>query len=141
LAALLGAFIQLIRYNAPRTTAERFLIVLPVSVYTGWASVATVANTSTALKATGFNNMLFADTTWAVIMLLVAGVIGSFVTYVSKGNAAYALTVVWALLGIVVANVVEVSNIGVAITAGSMAAAVAVVLLAQMRNRTMQPRT
>ncbi len=117
------------------------LVVLPISVYTGWASVATVANTSTALKATGFSGTIFADTTWAVLMLIVAGMIGSFVTYVSRGNGAYALTVMWALVGIMVANVIDAPNVAVATAASCMAAIIALVLLlAQQKARTSTPQ-
>lgn len=136
LAALLGAFVQFIRLDAPRTGAERFLVVLPVSVYTGWATVATVANTSTALQGSGFGGFGLPAAEWAVAMLLVAGAIAAFVTLVSRGNIWYALTIVWALLGIVVANVTRESNPPVAAAAAAMAALIA---LATVRARTMTP--
>jgi hypothetical protein len=129
LVSLLGAFIQFIRYRAPLTTAERFLVVLPVSVHTGWITVATIANTASVLAAYGFSDVVLSNQTWAVVMLVVAGIIGSFVTLVSRGNVGYALTVIWALIGIVVANVSQAPNAAVAVVAGGMAALVALALL------------
>ncbi len=136
LAALLGAFVGLIRLGAPRTTAERFCVVLPVSVYTGWATVATIANVSTALKASGFGGFGLAAGAWAVAMLIVAAGIALFVTLVSRGNVWYALTIVWALVGIAVANLTREPSPAVAVVAGGAAVLIA---LAALRARTLAP--
>ncbi len=135
LAALLGAFVGLIRLGAPRTTAERFCVVLPVSVYTGWATVATIANVSTALKASGFGGFGLVAGAWAVALLIVAG-IALFVTLVSRGNVWYALTIVWALVGIAVANLTREPSPTVAAVAGGAAVLIA---LAALWARTATP--
>jgi hypothetical protein len=62
-------------------------------------------------------------------MLLVAGAISAFMTTVTRGNIPYALGIIWALIGIVVASVVERQNSVVAVTAGAMAVLVAVALV------------
>src|SRR5262249_42045732 len=50
-------------------------------------------------------------------------------TLATRGNAAYALAIVWALVGIVVANTIErAENLPVAVAAGSMAVVVAAAL-------------
>lgn len=121
LIALMYALIEFIRVGAPRTTAERYLVVLPISIFAAWATVGTIANTTTALYSSGIRNPFVSDPTWAVIMLLVAGAIGSFVTIVSRGNIGYALTLVWALIGVIVANIAIQSNPLVATTAGFVA--------------------
>lgn len=128
LITLLGAFIQCIRYRAPRSMAERVFVVLPISIFTGYITVAAIANTASVLSAYGISIGL-SEQTWAVVMLIAAGVIGSFATLVSRGNVGYALTIIWALIGIVVANLSPQPNTAVAVVAGSMAVLVAIALL------------
>jgi translocator protein len=129
LVSLLGAFIQFIVQRAPHNNAERFLVVLPLSIYMGWATVATIANTSTTLQASGFGNFLVSNQTWAVIMLVIGGIIASFATFRSRGNPGYALTVIWALVGIIVANSAIAANFWVAVTAGIMAGLIGLALI------------
>lgn len=133
---LLLAFIQLIRYHAPRSMAENFLVVLPISVFFGWTTAAVIVNVSTALKDTGFDNVLFSDQTWAIVMLIIGTLIGAFVTWVSRGNYWYGLAIVWALVGIVVANLTRTTNVPVVLTAAVGAVVVGLVLLvAWLSNR------
>jgi hypothetical protein len=129
LACLAGAFSRIVRYGAPPTSTERYLVVLPVSVFTGWVTVAAFANTSAALRASGLHDLVLSEQTWTVVMLLAAGLVGSAVTVASRGNAGYALTVVWALIAIAVANVTRDHNPTLAWLAAGMAALVAAALL------------
>lgn len=130
LLSLIGAFAALIRARAPRSTPERYLVVLPISVFLGWVTVATVANTAAVLSDYGLTDLGLGAQTWAIVMLLAAAVIGSFVTVVSRGNLWYALTVIWALVGVAVANITRAPNTTIATVAGSMALAVALALVA-----------
>jgi hypothetical protein len=140
LVSLLGAFVGLIAFRAPRDRAERWLVVLPISVFLGWATVACVANTSTTLQANGFSNVLIPDEAWAVLMLAVAGAIAAFVTAVSRGNIFYALTIIWALIGVIVANITREPNLIVAVTAGVAAGVIALVLTRSRANDSTTPR-
>ena len=74
---------------------------IPFSVYLGWISVATVANFSAALyEADQITSFLgIGADIWAVIMMMVAGVLG-FLMLWRKRDIAYALVLVWALVGI-----------------------------------------
>lgn len=128
LSGLIYALYQISRRSS-LTRAERLLVAAPIGVYAAWCTVGTIANTSTSLFALGYTDPFFAEQTWAIIMLLVGGLISSCMTVVSRGNLGYALAIVWALVAIVVANVVDHPNTAVAITAGSMAAFVGAVLL------------
>jgi hypothetical protein len=129
LICLANAFFQIVRSSATPTVAERCLVVLPVSVFTGWVTVATFANTSAALRASGLHNVGLSEQTWTVAMLFAAGLIGSSVTVASRGNAGYALTVVWGLIAIAIANLTRDNNPDLAWLAGGMAALVALALL------------
>ena len=137
LVGILGALIGIIQYHLPFTRAERYLVVLPISVYAGWGSIAFVANISTALQASGVMHPLLPNAAWAIIMLVVTGMIATFVTIISRGNVSYALTVTWALIGIVVANVTRNVLPSVAITAGIVALLIVGSLLyASRRDKT-----
>jgi hypothetical protein len=54
-------------------------------------------------------------------MLLFGAVIALFVILQSNGNIGYTLTVAWALLGIMVANIIRAPNPYIALVAGSLA--------------------
>jgi len=123
LASLLGTLVEIIEHRAPFRTAERYLVVAPFSVFAAWVTIATIPNTASALRVSGFRNVLLPDTSWAVMMVVFAGLIGAFVTQASRGNAWWALTFVWGLLGILAENVLG-GEIEVALTAGCMAALV-----------------
>lgn len=129
LLSVLSAFIQFILYRNPLTSAERWLVVLPTSIYAGWATVATIANTAEALRFSGFHNIILSDQNWSILMLIVGGLIAAFTTLKSRGNAGYALTVVWALFWVMIANITRTPNIPVAVTAGAMAAVVLLTFL------------
>lgn len=80
---------------------ERWAVHIPFSIYLGWVSVATVANFSAALYTSGNEVTLLginADV-WAVIMLAVAAVLAFAMLYFRR-DIAYALVVVWAVVGI-----------------------------------------
>ncbi|HEY0602165.1 MAG TPA: hypothetical protein VGD58_04595 [Herpetosiphonaceae bacterium] len=130
LAVLLVAFVQLIRAGVPRSSAERYLVMTPISIYAAWATIGTIANTAAALDSSGWTGTLVAPQLWAIIMLAIAGVIASFVATVSRGNIWYVLTIGWALAGIVVANRGSFPIVSVAAGATGL-----LVLLAWVRAR------
>jgi translocator protein len=134
LGALVIAFVRLIRVGAPRSNAERYLVVLPIAIYTAWSTIGTIANVASVLNKSGYTELLLGPQAWAIVMLLAAGAIGSLVTRVSRGNLPYALTIVWALVGVVVANVSD--DLSVALVAGVVIAIVATVLIrTRIRSR------
>ncbi len=82
---------------------ERWAVHVPFSIYLGWVSVATVANFAAALYESGADVSLLginADV-WTVIMLAVAAVLAFAMLYFRR-DLAYALVVVWAVVGIYV---------------------------------------
>lgn len=128
LASLAAAFFRIVQAGATASTAEHYLVVLPVSVFTGWVTVATFANTSAALRVSGLHDFGLSEENWTMSMLLVAGLIGSIVTVASRGNTGYALAVIWALIAIAVANVTRSNHPPIAWVAAGMAALVALAL-------------
>lgn len=88
--------------TADATTVQRLAVRLPFSVYLGWVTVATVANTAILAVDAGVDGGAAAPV-WGVAALLAATGIGATVL-VRRGDLAFAGVVVWALAGIAVAQ-------------------------------------
>jgi benzodiazapine receptor len=101
LFALLMIYTRLQIGVAKVSTQEKWFVHIPFSIYLGWISVATIANFSAALFDAGFvlSFLGISADIWAVIMMSIAGILGiSFI--VLRHDYAYALVIVWALIGI-----------------------------------------
>jgi hypothetical protein len=122
--SLLGLLIaSYLRLNVNResvTRAERWSVDIPFSIYLGWITVAIVANVTDWLYLVNWDGFGIAAQTWAVIMLLVASLVGLAMAIMRK-DAAYLSVLVWAFIGIAVKQA-EVANVATAawIGAGAM---------------------
>ena len=87
--------------RANLTGRQRWLVGVPFSVYFGWITVATVANMTVLLVSRNWDGFGLPETTWAVIIVLVAMVIGT-TTMVRNRDVAYGLVLIWAFVGILV---------------------------------------
>ncbi len=105
--------------------AVTWLVHVPFSIYLGWFTVATVANVTSLLDFLNWNGWGLAPELWAILMLIIAGLIASAVS-ITRGDVAYVLVIVWAFAGIVVK---QVDTLSVAITAGVVAGIVLLTLL------------
>jgi len=80
---------------------RRWFIGVPFSVYFGWTTVAVVANITVLLVSLNWDGFGLADSTWAVIIILVAMAIGT-ATMVRNRDVAYGLVLIWAFVGILI---------------------------------------
>lgn len=78
---------------------ERLTLWAPFSVYLGWISVATIANTAITLLDVGWGAFGITPETWTLIMLAVATLLASFIT-ITRRELPYTLVILWALVGI-----------------------------------------
>jgi hypothetical protein len=124
LVSLIYVIYQISQYKPRLSRNENLTIVWPLSVFAAWCTAGTIANVTTSLYALGVRDFIFPDYVWAVIMLLAAGGLASFATIVTRGNVPYALTIIWALVGIAIAIVERSQNPVAAIFALLMAALV-----------------
>jgi len=87
------------------TRAERILARGTFSVYLGWITVATVANVTIALWDAGWRERLLGlpPQAWGVVTLLVATALGARMLLRYR-DLAYAAVLLWAFVGIVVAQ-------------------------------------
>ncbi len=74
---------------------------IPLSVYLGWISVATIANISDWLYSVNWNGFGIDPQAWAVIILVVASLIGLLMAF-TRRDSGYLFVFVWAFAGIAV---------------------------------------
>ena len=87
--------------RANLTGRRRWLVGVPFSVYFGWTTVAVVANITVLLVFWKWNGFGIPESTWAVIIVLVAAAIGT-VTMLRNRDVAYGLVLIWAFAGILI---------------------------------------
>ena len=78
---------------------KRWLLPLTFGLNTGWLFIATVVNVSAFLVQMEWDGFGIADTTWAMIMLIVSVVLCAGVLFRLK-NAAFPLPIAWAYFAI-----------------------------------------
>lgn len=101
---IIGLFVSLLIVyerlrGGPNGPGIRWAARVPFGIYLGWASVATIANTAISGWALDWRGAPFSAETWALIVIVVASVIGLRMLQV-RGDAAFALVLVWAFVGI-----------------------------------------
>lgn len=90
--------------SAPPAGVERWLVRAPLHVFLGWTSVAVFANTAAVLRDTGVTRP--GGETGVSLALLGAGtLVAATIARWTGGSRWYTGTVLWALVGIVAANV------------------------------------
>lgn len=99
LATLIIVYLRLDIGKSKASTTERIVFHLPFSVYLGWISIASIANVATTLVSLKWDGFGIDSMIWAALIVIVVLLI-TLIMLVKKNDVAYALVVVWALLGI-----------------------------------------
>ncbi len=81
------------------TVQEEIFLRLPFSIYFGWITVATVANTTAWLVSIEWGRFGIPEPVWAAATIILAAMIGTAVT-VRNRDVAYGAVLVWAFAGI-----------------------------------------
>ena len=101
LLTLIAIYVRLDIGRAKVSTADRWLLHLPFSVYLGWLSVATIANISVLGVAQQWGDLFgIAAPVWAAIMLVVATLVGLIIA-TTRRDVGYVLVFVWAFTAII----------------------------------------
>ncbi len=111
--------------------AEAFAVQLPFSIYLGWLTVATVANTAITLLYYGVTGGWLAPL-WTIIAILAAVGIG-YLMLRNRKDVAFNLVLAWAFFGISVAR--WGSELSVVIAAFAAAAVVLVLIVQRLLAR------
>lgn len=106
LGTLIVSYLKLDVGRAPISSAEKWTVDVPMSVYLGWISVATVANITSWLYSINWNGFGILPQVWAVIMLVVASLVGVLMALYRK-DGGYLFVFVWAFAGIAVKQSAE----------------------------------
>jgi hypothetical protein len=101
LISLIAIYLRLDIRRVQVTTAEKWLVDIPFSIYLGWITVATVANVTTLLSYWSWSGWGIGAQVWAVIMLVIATALAAAMS-LTRRDIAYALVIVWAFVGIAV---------------------------------------
>jgi len=103
---LVTLVITYLRLNAFREDVrgkDFWFVLFPFSIYLAWISVATIANTSIIFVANGITSLGVSGTFWTVVMIVVATLVSNLMI-VLRRDWFFPLVVIWAVIGIAVAN-------------------------------------
>lgn len=102
LITLIVIHLRLGIHDVREKAGSKIFTQLPLSIYFGWITIATIANISIYLFSTQWDGfgLGYSALTWARIMIAVAVVITMLVVLL-RNNLAYGLVVIWALYGII----------------------------------------
>lgn len=99
LVLLAATYILLKIGRANVSRAEVWLVQVPMSIYLGWISVATIANTAILLLERNWNGWGVSPPVWTVIVMLVGFLLGVLMVLI-RHDAPFVLVLVWAYVGI-----------------------------------------
>ncbi len=120
LGLLIASYLRLNVNHISVSRAERWSVDIPFSVYLGWITVATVANVTDWLFLINWNGFGIHAMSWAVIMIVVASIVGLLMA-LTRRDAAYLFVLVWSFIGIAVKQTPAPSVVAAAwIAAGLM---------------------
>lgn len=81
------------------SVGQHLALHLPFSLYTGWITLASIANISAVQTGNGWDNVGLTAVSWTLLKLAVAGAIGA-TAVLRFGDAIFVLVVAWAAYGI-----------------------------------------
>jgi hypothetical protein len=101
LVLLIAIYLRLDIGKSQISNAEKWLVHTPFSIYLGWITVATIANVTSLLNYLGWSGWGISPEVWAILILLAAVIISGIMS-LTRGDIAFSLVLIWALVGIAV---------------------------------------
>lgn len=120
LATLILIYGSLLEQLDRSSALQHIALHLPFSLYTGWITVATIANVSVLQTHYGWDAIGMTATQWTFIKLAVAGAIGAFAVLRLR-DPVFVLVVAWAAYGISVKQSATPAVSGAAMTLSLLA--------------------
>jgi benzodiazapine receptor len=99
LLSLIAIYLSLGIGQRLASSAMRWFVHLPFSIYLGWVSVATIANASQLFDYLGWQGGGISPQIWTIFMLAVAILICAALA-IMRNDAGFVLVLVWAFAGI-----------------------------------------
>lgn len=109
------------------TGSQRFARV-PISVYFGWITIATIANITAFLVSVGWGGFGVSDVVWTIVVIA-AGLAVNVLMLLRHRSFAFAAVAVWAFAGIAVKRIGEGTPEGPGVLIAALAAGGALVVL------------
>ena len=101
LLSLIGIYQGLEMESQPESLGELWLVRVPFSIYFGWITVTIMANVAVALSKAQWDGWGISPSVWAVILTIASFAIAG-VIILHFADIAYAMSIVWVYLGILV---------------------------------------
>ena len=121
LLSLVSAFLQSKKDSDRISRTEKWLIQIPISIYFGWITVATVVNVASALYDSGWNGSGISPAIWTVILSAISAAIAAVITLQYR-ESAFPAVIIWALVAIALRqtsqSAILIATIGLAIGLG-----------------------
>jgi hypothetical protein len=137
LATLAGIYLRLDIGREAVGPGDRLGVHLPFSLYLGWITVATIANTTTVLDYIQWGRWGLTAEAWMLVMLTVTVALTGLIAWLRR-DRVYLLVIVWALAGIAVKHG-EVSIVANAAWLATAAVGTLVLLLTLGWRRSSSP--
>jgi hypothetical protein len=97
-----------IRLNIGRSqidTRDWWLLQMPISLYLGWLTVATISNISIVLELSNWDGWGLSEEDWMLVMLAVTTMLAILVARLRR-DVVFLLVLIWALTGIAVKHAI-----------------------------------
>ena len=138
LLTLIAIYVRVGVGKSKAQLGEKLAVHLPFSVYLGWITVASIADVAATLVSYNWNGFGQSPETWAIVVVAVALII-TILTLAIRKDVAYALVIIWALIGIGVNHsvnqtVVTLTEISAAIVAIAIIVTVSLSLLRRRKT-------
>lgn len=134
LAAVLGVLVRRVTPCARRTVAEQLVVHGTFGLYLGWVTVASCANITAALVASGVRPSFGVQQVLAVVVLLVAVALGVLLARTLGARVGVAAAMAWGLAWIGVGRLLDPRSSVVAVVAFLAALAVVAAAFAVRRG-------
>jgi len=85
---------------------EKLFVHVPISVYLGWITVATIANITAALVTVGWDGFGITEEIWTILVIIVATLL-TIIILLKRKDYAYSAVIIWALIGIYIKRIAE----------------------------------
>lgn len=78
---------------------DKLFIHVPISVYLGWITVATIANVTAVLVIINWTGFGISEEIWTILVLIITTII-TMLIIITRIDYAYGAVIIWALIGI-----------------------------------------
>lgn len=80
---------------------ENFFTLVPISVYLGWITVATVANITAVLVNLNVGEFFIGEFLWSIILIIITTIL-TLIILIKRKDIFFSIVIIWALLGIAI---------------------------------------